>query len=66
MESKEIWVDRNEAERVRIAVNEFNEKWFVDVRTYYQADNEEWRPTKKGVNLPIEKLDEFKEAVAKL
>ncbi len=66
MEDQEIWVDKSEAERVRIAVNEFKEKLFLDIRQYYQAEDGDWRPTKKGVSLPADKLDELKMALEKL
>ena len=66
MEDQEIWVDKSEAERVRIAVNEFKEKLFLDIRQYYQAEDGDWRPTKKGVSLPADKLDELKTALEKL
>ena len=32
---------------------------FISVRIYYQADNGEWRPTKKGITVKPEKVDEL-------
>ena len=66
MEEKEVWVDRNEGERVRVAINEFKEKYFVDIRIHYQSEDEDWRPTKKGVSLDADKLDELIKALESL
>jgi hypothetical protein len=31
----------------------------VSVRIYYLADNGEWRPTKKGITVKPDKIDEL-------
>lgn len=66
LEEKEVWVDRNETERVRIARSEFKEKELMDIRIYYQAANGDWLPTKKGVNISYDKLQEVKDALNQL
>ena len=66
MADKEVWIDRSETERVRIALNEFNGRMLLDIRTYYQAEDGDWRPTKKGISLDADKLDELKESLSKL
>lgn len=66
MEEKEAWIDKSETERVRVALNEFSGKMLLDIRTYYQAEDGEWRPTKKGVSLGADKLAELQESLAKL
>jgi hypothetical protein len=66
MEEKEFWVDKTETERIRIARGEFKEKDLVDIRVYYQAEDGEWRPTKKGINISYEKFEEIKNAFNQL
>jgi len=66
VEAKEVWIDKSENERVRVALNEFNGRMLVDIRTYFQAEDGDWRPTKKGVSLDADKLDELKESLSKL
>lgn len=66
MEEKEIWVERSDTERVRIARSEFKGKELIDMRIHYQAANGDWLPTKKGVNISYDKLGEIKEALNQL
>jgi hypothetical protein len=63
-------VERNETETLRISTEEFKGRAYIDVRIYF-ADNEgEWKPTKKGVTINPDKLDQvielLKEAQEKL
>jgi len=32
---------------------------FIDVRVYYEDDNGEWRPTKKGIAIAPDKIEEL-------
>ena len=66
MEEKELWLDKSETERIRIALSEFKGKNLVDIRTYFLAGEDEWRPTKKGINFSYEKLDDLKNALNQL
>jgi len=51
-------VERNETETLRISTEEFKGRAYIDVRIYF-ADNEgEWKPTKKGVTINPDKLDQ--------
>ena len=38
----------------------------VDIREYYLASDKEYRPTRKGVCLPLEQWQELKEKWAKV
>ena len=50
----------------RVSKNEFKGYTFIDIRRYYQdEDTEEWRPTKKGVALPLEIAKQVAEAIQK-
>lgn len=51
-------VERNETEILRISTEEFKGRAYIDMRIYF-ADNEgEWKPTKKGVTINPDKLDQ--------
>lgn len=65
-EDKEVWIDKSDNERVRIALHEFKDKMLLDIRTYYEAEDGDWRPTKKGISLSADKLAELKDSLAKL
>ena len=45
-------------EIVRISVKEFKGYQFCDVRVYYKDPSGEWKPTKKGITLNAEDIDE--------
>lgn len=66
MEEKELWVEKSELEKIRIARSEFKGKDLVDIRTYFQAAEGEWHPTKKGINLSYEKISELIGALSQL
>lgn len=57
--------ERNPDEKIIFDISEFKEKKYIDIRTYFQADGE-WRPTKKGISISLDKLPMLVEAVDKL
>jgi hypothetical protein len=63
-------VERNETEVIRISTEEFKGRSYVDVRVYFEDSEGEWKPTKKGVAISPDKLDQviqlLKEAQEKL
>lgn len=52
-------IERNDTERLRIEASNYKGSDFISVRIYYLADNGEWRPTKKGITVKPEKVDEL-------
>ncbi|MCK4764350.1 MAG: transcriptional coactivator p15/PC4 family protein [Candidatus Aminicenantes bacterium] len=52
-------IERSDTERLRVECSNYKGKDFLSVRIYYLADNGEWRPTKKGITVKPEKMDEF-------
>lgn len=59
--------DKNEREVVKLRKSTFKGKEYVDLRLYVRSEGGgEDIPTKKGVNLPIDKIAELKKAIAKL
>jgi len=46
-------------DRIMVTVKEFKGKTYVDIRTYFENDQGEMVPTKKGVSLTPENLDEI-------
>ena len=41
---------------VRVSLTEFKGRQYVEVRTYYMADDGEWKPTRKGITLSPEMM----------
>ncbi len=41
------------------AVQDYRGKQYFDVRTWYQEQSGEWKPTKKGIHFGFDKFPEF-------
>jgi hypothetical protein len=50
---------------VRVALTEFRNRQYMEIRTYYMADDGDWKPTKKGITLSPELMREVYEALGK-
>ena len=61
-----VIIQKSATEQVRISLNEFKGKKYIDIRTYYLADDEEYKPTKKGVTLSVNLFQELKTGVEKI
>lgn len=60
-------IKKNGRERVEVSISEFKGRKFLDVRNYYyDSDSDEWKPTQKGVNVPVEMAHELFRAVKKI
>lgn len=51
-------VAKNTRERIRVSVEEYKGHTFIDLRTYYEASEGEWKPTPKGIVLTQSIIDE--------
>jgi hypothetical protein len=58
-------IQRNETEVLRVSAAEFKGRKYVDVRIYFEGDDGEWKPTKKGVTVSPDKLQAFIELLQK-
>jgi len=62
-------IQKNALEKIVVTAGEYQGKKRIDIRTYYlpnQAEPDEWKPTKKGINLSLDNWQEFKELVGKI
>jgi Transcriptional Coactivator p15 (PC4) len=57
---------RNPTEEVRAGIKEFKGRQYIDLRIYYMDDQGEWKPTRKGISLATDFMDELKNAVGLL
>ena len=57
---------KNATEEVRISVNTYKGKKYIDIRVYYQDDSGDYKPSKKGVALSPELLEELQKGIDKL
>jgi hypothetical protein len=58
-------IERGETEVLRISTEEYKGRKYLDLRIYFENNDGEWKPTKKGVTVQPERLDDFLELVKK-
>ena len=56
-------IQKNKTETIVISEKEFRGNNYIDIRVFYRDDSEELKPTKKGVMINKNLLDELKEAI---
>lgn len=56
-------VPKNRQEQVRVEISEFRGHDLVNIRTFFESNDAGCLPTKKGVSLKLERLDELIEAL---
>jgi hypothetical protein len=58
-------IERGETEVLRISAEEFKGRKYIDVRIYFENEEGEWKPTKKGVTIQPDKVDVFIDLIKK-
>ena len=56
-------IERSETEKILIQVKEYRGRTYVDFRIHYLADEDEWRPTQKGITVAPALWEDFKSIV---
>ena len=51
---KVISINEDNSEQVRLVINSFRGKEYLHLRKYYQDFDEEWKPSKDGIAMPID------------
>jgi hypothetical protein len=52
-------IEKNSINKIRVAVNEYKGRRYIDVRTLFQGEDGAWVPTKKGVALSPDRMPEL-------
>ena len=66
MEEVAYEFDKGNEEVVRATVSEFAGKRRADLRIYFKGNDGDWHPSKRGVSLTIDMVEELQAAVTKL
>ena len=61
-----IEIPKNSQEVLRLCVTEFKGKMYADIRCYYRDDNDELKPTRKGLTLSPSLWTEFVQGIEQL
>ncbi len=59
-------MERGLNEKIFFSLSEFKGKKYADIRIYFENDEGEWKPTRKGLPLSLDRFAEFKEHVGTL
>jgi hypothetical protein len=52
-------------DKIIVTVKEFKGKQYIDLRTHFENDQGEWIPTKKGISLTPDNVDDMIEFLQK-
>lgn len=47
-------IDKGMGGRIHIRLSRFRDRDYLDIRNFYETDEEEWKPTRKGIAIPVE------------
>ena len=59
-------IEAGASTQIRVTKGEYKGRELIDVRKYYLDDNDEWRPTQKGIALSPEQFDDVLDVLIKL
>lgn len=52
-------ISKNKRDQIRIGLNEYQGKQYLDLRQFYKADDSDWKPSPKGVTIPVDLYPEL-------
>jgi hypothetical protein len=56
-------IDKGLGGRIHVRLSRFRDRDYLDIRNFYQTDDGEWKPTRKGIAVPVELYDELMAAL---
>ncbi len=56
-------IEKGLENRIHIRISRFKERDYLDIRNFYQDEAGEWKPTRKGIAVPVEFYDELMDAL---
>ena len=58
---------RNDGEQIMFSIRQYKDKRYLDIRMFYQPKpDEQYRPTKKGITIPLELTDEMANGIKRV
>jgi len=58
--------EKNSREKIMILIKKFKNNYYLDLRVYFKGSDDEYKPSKKGIMISLELLDDLKEALEKV
>jgi len=56
-------IERGPGQQIQVRLTTFRGREYLDLRNFYLDENDEWRPTKKGIAVPVELYEELMAAL---
>ena len=53
------YLDLSSTQKLLFSISNFRGKKYIDIRTWFQDQSGEWKPTKKGIHFDFEKFQNF-------
>ncbi len=66
MEEKITIHEKSRGETINVYIGEYAGKRYLHIREWYLDKDQSEKPTKKGVAIPLEKVEQLLEAIEKL
>jgi len=51
--------DKGMGSRIHVRLSRFHDRDYLDIRNFYEAEDGEWKPTRKGIAIPVELYGEL-------
>jgi len=56
-------IDKGLGGKIYVRLSRFRERDYLDIRNFYETDDGEWKPTRKGIAIPVELFGELMTAL---
>ena len=56
-------IDKGLGSRIHIRLSRFKDRDYLDIRNFYETEDGEWKPTRKGIAVPVDLYDELIEGL---
>ena len=56
-------IDKGLGSRIYVRLSRFRDRDYLDIRNFYETEDGEWKPTRKGIAVPVELYDELVGAI---
>ena len=57
-------IEKGPGTRIHVRLSRFRDRDYLDTRNFYETEDGEWKPTRKGIAIPVEFYDELMAALA--
>ena len=56
-------IEKGLGSRIHIRLSRFKDRDYLDIRNFYETEDGEWKPTRKGIAVPVDLYDDLMKAL---